>query len=109
MLDKDVKLPNAKFYGGREHARTNFSFLFWIRINSLGILNQEKSRRFANWEGPNHETQLSLKRPQINFFSRRFHRGRRPRFLSSLLYDFLFTEAAMIKRRNYYYLHKFYW
>ena len=28
ILDKDVKLPNAKFYGGREHTRTNFSFVF---------------------------------------------------------------------------------
>ena len=28
ILDKGVKLPNAKFYGGREHTRTNFSFVF---------------------------------------------------------------------------------
>ena len=40
----------------------------------------------TNWEGPNQETQLSLKRLQINFFSRLFHRGRLRRCLSSLLY-----------------------
>ena len=28
IVDKGVKLPNAKFYGGHEHTRTNFSFVF---------------------------------------------------------------------------------
>lgn len=51
ILDEDVKLPNAKFYGGREHTRTNFSFVFWIRINSLGIPDQETSRRFDKLRG----------------------------------------------------------
>ena len=63
---------------------------FFCILNSNKFLRNPRpgiSRiALTNWEGPNHETQLSLKRLQINFFSRLFHRGRLRRCLSSLLY-----------------------
>ena len=37
LHDYDVKPPNATFYGGRGHTKTNFPFSIWTWIKTIGI------------------------------------------------------------------------
>ena len=37
LHDYDVKPPNATFYGGRGHMKTNFPFSIWTWIKTIGI------------------------------------------------------------------------
>ena len=51
LHDYDVKPPNATFYGGRGHTRTNFPFSIWTWIKPLTIHLQEKSPTFDELSG----------------------------------------------------------
>ena len=46
LHDYDVKPPNATFYGGRGHTKTNFPFSIWTWIKPLRIQLKDKSPAF---------------------------------------------------------------
>ena len=68
LHDYDVKPPNATFYGGRGHTRTNFPFAIWTWIKPLRIQLKDKSPTFDEFGG-SKLMQWSLKRPKFIFFS----------------------------------------
>ena len=66
LHDYDVKPPNATFYGGRGHTRTNFPFAIWTWIKPLRIQLKDKSPTFDEFGG-SKLMQWSLKRPKFIF------------------------------------------
>ena len=84
LHDYDVKIPDVKFCGGREHKTTTFSLFSWTSMQSFRIqLQNKKSQHLTNWTRWNKRDKVWSRANSL--FKWRFRNRRRGRCLSSLI------------------------